>query len=210
MAHEALLIVDLQNDFLPGGALAVPDGDLVVPVVDRLVDRFELVVATQDWHPPNHEGFVTEHPGHGVGDVVELHGLRHTLWPVHCVQGTRGADFADGWARERVSRVFRKGTDPEVDSYSGFFDNARRHDTGLGGYLRDRRVSEVFVVGLATDYCVRFSAADALDLGFGATVFEDACRGVDLHPGDSARALEELQVAGATVRQTEEFLRSRE
>ncbi|MHC4490780.1 MAG: bifunctional nicotinamidase/pyrazinamidase [Planctomycetota bacterium] len=194
---RALVLVDIQNDFCPGGALAVPDGDAVVEVANRVQPRFDLVVATQDWHPPDHGSFATD--GRAPGTVVDLLGLEQILWPVHCVQHTRGADFHPGLDRERVAQVFWKGTDPGVDSYSGFFDNAHRQTTGLGDYLKERGVDEVFILGLATDYCVKFTALDAVALGFKTFVVADGCRGVLLEPGDVERAVAEMRAAGVAI-----------
>jgi len=196
---RALIIVDLQNDFVPGGALPVPGGDEVVPAANRLQEKFELVVATQDWHPPDHGSFAVNHPGKSPGDVIELNGLEQVLWPVHCVRETAGAAFVPGLDTDGIERVFRKGTDPGIDSYSGFFDNGHRKDTGLGDYLRGRNVTEVYVLGLATDYCVRFTALDARMLGFDTFLVEDACRGVNLNPGDVEKAVAEMRAAGVTV-----------
>lgn len=196
---HALLLVDLQNDFLPGGALAVRDGDAVVPVANALMDRADLVVATQDWHPPGHESFASQHPGGAPGQVIGLHGLDQVLWPDHCVQGTAGADFAPGLHTHRIARVFQKGTDPTVDSYSGFFDNGRRHDTGLSAWLRAQGVTQLTVMGLATDYCVKFTVLDALAEGFAVTVVRDGVRAVDLAPGDGATALNEMSASGAIL-----------
>ncbi len=195
----ALIVVDVQPDFLPGGPLAVPDGDAVVPVIGRLVGRFGLVVATQDWHPRGHGSFAASHPGKRPGDVVDLHGLAQVLWPTHCVQGTPGAALAPGAWSDRVEAIFRKGTDPAVDSYSGLFDNGHRKRTGLADYLRGRGVTAVAVCGLATDYCVKFTALDAAAEGFAVVLVEDACRGVDLRPGDVARAVEQVRAAGVRV-----------
>jgi nicotinamidase/pyrazinamidase len=199
MGSAALIIVDVQNDFLPGGPLAVPGGNAVVPVINGIVDRFDLVVATQDWHPPSHGSFAASHPGRSPGEVIDLHGLPQVLWPTHCVRGTPGADLAAGLVPDRIEAIFRKGTDPAVDSYSGLFDNGHRRRTGLADYLRGRGVTEVAVCGLATDYCVKFTALDAVAEGFAVTLVEDACRGVDLHPGDVAAALAELRTAGVRV-----------
>jgi nicotinamidase/pyrazinamidase len=196
---KALILVDLQNDFCPGGALAVPEGDRVVGAADRLARRFELVVATQDWHPADHGSFAANHPGKTPGEVIELDGVRQVLWPVHCVQGTRGAEFHPELDISAVARVFRKGADARFDSYSGFFDNRRRHATGLGEYLKERSVESVYVCGLATDYCVKFTALDAVELGFKTHLVEDACRGVNVHPGDVQRAIEEMQERGVVV-----------
>ncbi len=196
---KALILVDLQNDFCPGGALPVPEGDAVIPLANALQGRFDLVVATRDWHPANHASFAASHPGRKAGEVIELDGLAQVLWPVHCVEGTWGAEFHPALDRRRIAQVFRKGTDPRIDSYSGFFDNGRRHSTGLADYLRQRGVSEVFVCGLATDYCVKFTALDAVELGFATRVVLDACRGVDLQPGDVRRAVDEMQSRGVVM-----------
>lgn len=193
---SALVLVDLQNDFMPGGALGVAGGDRVVPVANRLEERFETVLATQDWHPPNHGSFAASHPGRMPGERIELNGLEQILWPVHCVQGTPGAELAESVETGRIARYFFKGTDPTVDSYSAFFDNARRRSTGLAEFLREHHIDRVHLLGLTTDYCVKYSALDALSVGFDVTVVVDGCRGVELQPGDSDRALEELRVAG--------------
>lgn len=187
---DALILVDIQNDFCPGGSLAVADGDKVVAVANELEKTFELVVATKDWHPPGHSSFVT-------------------LWPPHCVQGTRGAEFHPALDTARVAHVFLKGTDVAVDSYSGFFDNEHKLSTGLGDYLRAQGVTDVYVCGLATDYCVKFTALDALRLGFRTTVVSDACRGVEVNAGDSERALAEMSAAGARVAESREVIAAR-
>jgi nicotinamidase/pyrazinamidase len=196
---DALLVVDIQNDFLPGGALAVPGGNQVIPVANSLTERFDLVLATQDWHPANHGSFAANHPNRQPGEVIDLDGIEQVLWPVHCVQGSPGADFSIQLRTEYLARIFRKGIDPGIDSYSGFFDNGRKRSTGLAEYLRNRRVDELFICGLATDYCVKFSALDSIDSGIRTHVIEDGCRGVDLKPGDSAPALAEVRHAGASI-----------
>ena len=198
-AIDALIIVDVQVDFLPGGPLAVPGGDAVVPVINGLVDRFGLVVATQDWHPPAHGSFAANHPGQRAGDVVDLNGLTQVLWPTHCVRGTPGADLAPALCGDRVEAIFRKGTDPAIDSYSGLFDNGHRRRTGLADYLRGRGVRSLAVCGLATDYCVKFTALDAVAEGFAVTLVGDAARGVDLRRGDVAAAVEQMRTAGVRV-----------
>ena len=202
---KALVLVDIQNDFLPGGALEVPQGDEVIPVANRIQPDFDLVVATQDWHPPDHGSFAANHPGKRPGAVIELDGLEQILWPVHCVQGTPGAELAPGLDTSRVQCVFRKGTDPRIDSYSALFDNAHRRSTGLGDSLRIRGVEAVYLVGLATNYCVKYSALDAAELGFRTFVVEDGCRGIDLEPGDVERALDEMRKAGVTVLRSDEL-----
>jgi nicotinamidase/pyrazinamidase len=196
---SALILVDLQNDFLPGGALAVPEGDLVIPVANELVQKFPLVVATQDWHPPGHKSFAASHANQEVGALIELHGLPQVLWPVHCVQNTPGAELAAGLDRSRIGHVTRKGTDAEIDSYSGFFDNGHRKATDLADYLRGRGVTDLYVMGLATDYCVKFTVLDGLKLGFTVHLVEAGCRGVNLKPGDSQAAIEAMRQAGAIL-----------
>jgi nicotinamidase/pyrazinamidase len=203
---NALIIIDMQNDFVEGGALAVAGGRELVPLINRLQPHFDLVIATQDWHPANHGSFAVNHPGRNAFDVIELGGLPQTLWPVHCVQDTPGADFVPGLDRNRWAAVFQKGTDPKIDSYSGLFDNGKRRATGLGDFLKERGVDQVYVLGLATDYCVKFTALDAVAFGFQTTLIEDASRGVDLHPGDVQKAINEMRQAGVTIKQAAEFL----
>jgi nicotinamidase/pyrazinamidase len=196
---KALILVDIQNDFLPGGALAVPEGDVIVPVVNRLQPAFPLVVATQDWHPASHGSFAANHPGRKVFEQIKLNGLPQTLWPVHCVQSTKGAELAAALDRERIAKVFPKGTDPTIDSYSGLFDNGHRRSTGLGEWLQAQGVKEVFVCGLATDYCVKFTALDAMQMGFRTHLIEDASRGVNLKPDDVKNAIKEMKQVGIVV-----------
>lgn len=176
---NALILVDLQNDFLPGGALAVAGGDHVIPVANRLALEHELVVATQDWHPEGHSSF--------------------SVWPVHCVQNTKGAQFAADLDINTVHYVFQKGTDPDIDSYSGFYDNDHRKSTGLGDFLKSKNVDAVTILGLATDYCVKFTALDARALGFRVTVVRSGCRAVNLKPEDEAAAYDEMRKAGITL-----------
>ena len=204
---NTLLVVDIQNDFLPGGALAVPEGDRVIPIINRLIDRFDLVLATQDWHPPDHGSFAANHPNHQPGDVIDLNGIPQILWPVHCVQHSAGAAFSAQLRTDRFAKIFQKGIDPEIDSYSTFFDNAKRRATGLGDYLHQRGVREVFICGLATDYCVKYSALDSQDLGLQTHVIEDACRGVNLRPDDSKNAVAEMRAAGASIIDSAKVLR---
>lgn len=203
---KALILVDIQNDFIPGGALPVQEGDRVVPVANRLQDQFDLIVATQDWHPANHGSFASQHPGKKPGEMIDLHGLQQVLWPDHCVPGTEGAEFHPDLKMDRVMRVFRKGTDPKIDSYSGFYDNGHRRGTGMGEYLKAQGVSDVYVAGLATDYCVRFTALDARRLGFNTFLVEDGSRGVNLKPGDVASAIAEMREAGVVVVQSDEVM----
>ncbi len=201
-----LIVVDVQNDFLPGGALAVARGDEVVAVANALMPGFGRVIATQDWHPRAHGSFAMHHAGRSVGEVIELGGVEQVLWPVHCVQDTPGAAFAPGLELARINEVVQKGTDPMIDSYSGFFDNDRRRGTGLEGLLRARGETRVWVMGLATDYCVKATALDALRLGFEVTLVVDGCRAVDLQAGDGARAIAEMQAAGVVVSTSAEVL----
>jgi nicotinamidase/pyrazinamidase len=198
-SDEALVVVDLQYDFMPGGALSVAGGDWIVSIASRVLQKFDLVVATQDWHPPDHGSFVANHPSRKVGDVVDLDGLEQILWPVHCVQGTRGAELVEQLDTLRVRRIFHKGTDPRIDSYSGFYDNAHRKATGLSDFLLAGGVKRVYLMGLATDYCVKYSALDARSPGFETIVIEDCCRGVNAQPEDSQRAIEEMKRFGVNI-----------
>lgn len=204
---NALIVVDIQNDFLPGGSLAVPEGRAVVPVANAAMERAKasgwIVVATQDFHPRGHGSFASQHAHADIGDVIELDGLDQVLWPDHCVADTPGAAFADELRTDLIDRVFAKGGDPKVDSYSGFYDNGRRHSTGLAEFLRNEGVTSVTVLGLATDYCVKFTALDAAAEGFGTTLLLDGCRGVDLNPGDVDAALNEMRAAGVCIEITE-------
>ncbi len=196
---KALILVDLQNDFLPEGALPVPDGNQVIPLANQIQRRFDLVVATQDWHPSNHGSFAANHPGKVPGDMIDLNGLPQTLWPIHCVQDTVGSAFAPNLNISCVRKIFQKGTDPRIDSYSGFFDSGHRKSTGLDLYLKQAGVTETYVLGLATDYCVKFTALDAQELGFATYVLAAACRGVDLQAGDVAAALHDMTTAGVQI-----------
>jgi nicotinamidase/pyrazinamidase len=200
MNLHALLLIDIQNDFLPGGALAVPGGAEIIPVVNALMPEFEMIVATQDWHPPDHGSFAANHSGKNVFETAELHGLPQTLWPVHCVQNTGGAMFAPGLETRSVAKVFPKGMDARIDSYSGFFDNGHRGDTGLAEWLREQGVTELTLCGLATDYCVKFTALDALECGFKVNLHLAACRGVDLQAGDCDKAVAAMHERGAVIR----------
>jgi nicotinamidase/pyrazinamidase len=177
---DLLLIIDVQNDFCPGGALAVADGDAVVPVINRLAERFDHVVLTQDWHPAGHGSFATSHPGCAAFEAIDMPYGRQTLWPDHCVQGTSGAAFHPQLATDRAELVIRKGFRPTIDSYSAFYENDRRTPTGLVGYLRERGLQRIFLAGLATDFCVRYSAVDARQLGFTTVLIEAGCRAIDL------------------------------
>jgi nicotinamidase/pyrazinamidase len=185
---KALLIIDMQPDFLPGGRLAVPEGDLIFPLINGLQGDFDLVVASQDWHPPGHQSFASSHPGRQPFEEIDLHGLPQTLWPDHCEQGRPGAELDPRLNTDRVEAIFRKGTDPTIDSYSAFFDNGHRRSTGLAAYLRGRGVAEVYVVGLAADYCVYFTALDALAEHFTTTIITDATRAISTDGWAAAQA----------------------
>ncbi|TWT95755.1 bifunctional nicotinamidase/pyrazinamidase [Neorhodopirellula pilleata] len=193
---SALILVDLQNDFLPGGALAVPHGNEVISIANQLQPFFHLVVATQDWHPSDHGSFASQHPGHRIGDIIKLGELPQVLWPDHCVQGSMGSELSPLLHTNSITQVFPKGTERQLDSYSGFFDNGGEHETGLGRYLISRKITDVYVLGLATDYCVRATALDSYRLGFRTWLIEDACRGVELQSGDCSAAIAEMKQAG--------------
>jgi nicotinamidase/pyrazinamidase len=199
MSRRALVLVDLQYDFCPGGALAVARGDETIAVANRLIPAFEIVVATQDWHPKDHKSFAVNHKGKQPYDVIELDGLTQVLWPAHCVQGTRGAELHDGLDRAKIDCVFPKGTDPRIDSYSGFWDNGHKKATGMADWLRAQDVAELVVLGLATDYCVKLTALDGVHERFAVTVAEDGCRAVELKPGDGAAAFAAMRAAGVRV-----------
>jgi nicotinamidase/pyrazinamidase len=177
---KCLLITDLQNDFLPGGALAVENGDAIIPLINRLQQVFPLVVATQDWHPAEHYSFASNHPGKEVFQVIILNDIEQVLWPDHCVQASEGADFSPELDQKRIEAIFRKGTDIKIDSYSGFFDNNKLKSTCLSDFLLARDISQLYIAGLAADYCVGFTALDALDLGFDTYLIEDATRPINM------------------------------
>jgi len=202
----ALILVDLQVDFMPTGMLPVAEGDLVVPLANALMPQYHTVVATQDWHPANHGSFAANHPWRKPGQVIDLHGLQQVLWPIHCVQNTWGAEFVAGLATDRITRVFQKGTDPEVDSYSGFYDNGHRNSTGMAEWLHGQGIEEVHVLGLAADFCVKFTVLDALSEGFRTVLVEDATRGVNLTAGNVERAVKEMADAGADVVTSDKLL----
>ncbi len=198
---KALIIVDVQNDFLPDGALAVPEGDQVIPAINQLSVEFDLVFTSQDWHPPNHCSFAASHPNGKIGDRILIDGQEQILWPVHCVQNTYGAELAAALHPKVTSGGVRigKGTHERVDSYSCFFDNQRKHETGLQQLLREHGADDLTIVGLATDYCVKATVVDACDLGFPVIVHQKACRAVNLSPDDGAKALAAMKAAGAKI-----------
>ncbi|NYH11735.1 bifunctional nicotinamidase/pyrazinamidase [Pseudomonas moraviensis] len=203
--RTALLVIDVQNDFIPGGQLAVPEGDLIVPLINRLAGQFKQVVIAQDWHPAGHASFASSHPGRQPYEVIQLPYGEQTLWPDHCIQGSRGAEFHSGLDLPHAQLVIRKGCNPDIDSYSAFLEADRVTTTGLAGYLKERGIDTVYMVGLALDFCVMFSALDARAAGFNAFVVLDACRAIDLN-GSLATAIERMQVAGVGLIQSNELL----
>lgn len=184
---KVLLVVDIQNDFTRGGSLEVPDGESIIETVNSLAGKFDLVVATQDWHPAGHLSFASSHPGRNAFETITLDGMEQVLWPDHCVQGTRGAELHPALKAEPIEAIFRKGTDPRIDSYSGLYDNGHLKSTGLAGYLRERRAQQVFVCGLAGDYCVYFTARDLLKEGFDTFLIEDATRPISADGFEKAK-----------------------
>jgi nicotinamidase/pyrazinamidase len=198
-AKTALILVDLQNDFCLGGALAVPGADDVISLANTLQSQFDVVIATKDWHPADHASFASNQPLHKVGEVIAVNGVEQILWPDHCVQGTHGAEFHPELDTSRIKKIFYKGTDKMMDSYSAFFDNAHLRSTGLADYLKSEEVETIYVMGLATDYCVRFTCLDAITLGFKTYLIEGACRGVELSEGDIQNALNELVKKGVVL-----------
>ena len=203
---KALLVVDMENDFMPKGSLGVKGADEIVPLINKLMTQFPLVVASKDWHPEDHCSFAASHPGKKPGDVIEIKGHSQVLWPAHCVRNTRGAEFTPTLKKELISSIFYKGTDTLIDSYSAFYDNDRCKSTGLTDYLKSHNVTELYIVGLTTDYCVVYSALDAIDEDFKVTVFQDACRGINLHPHDVDNALAAIAAKGGRVISTENFV----
>ncbi|AWA39799.1 bifunctional nicotinamidase/pyrazinamidase [Pseudomonas sp. 22105] len=203
--RTALLVIDVQNDFIPGGQLAVPEGDLIVPLINRLAGQFKQVVIAQDWHPAGHASFASSHPGRQPYEVIQLPYGEQTLWPDHCIQGSRGAEFHTGLDLPHAQLIIRKGCNPDIDSYSAFLEADRVTTTGLAGYLKERGIDTVYMVGLALDFCVMFSALDARAAGFNTFVVLDGCRAIDMN-GSLASAIERMQVAGVGLIQSTELL----
>lgn len=204
---DALLIVDVQNDFLPGGSLAVPEGDQIIPVINTLQKKFSLIIATRDWHPANHGSFASNNKGTKVGDTIELDGLDQIMWPDHCVQGSPGAELSPLLNQTMIQRIFFKGTNPKVDSYSAFFDNGHRIQTELHDYLQKKKVKRLYITGLAADVCVYFTVKDALELGYETILVTDATKGVNMQPDDTEKALADLEQRGAKLIQSDEILK---
>lgn len=199
-ADVALILVDLQVDFMPTGMLPVAEADQVIPLANAYMKDYRTVVATQDWHPADHGSFAANHPWRKPGQMIDLNGLQQVLWPIHCVQGTWGAEFVSDLDTECITKIFQKGTDPTVDSYSGLYDNGHRNSTGMGEWLKKKGITTVHVLGVATDYCVKFTVLDALAAGFTTVLLQDACRGVEMKEGDVAAAVAEMAAAGAEIR----------
>ena len=192
---RALILVDLQNDFMPGGSLAVENADEVIPVANRVQQHFKYVIATQDWHPEDHSCFADNHKGRFPGEFIQQAGLSQILWPVHCVQNLK---------LDHIIKVFRKGSDPEMDSYSGFFENDHQKQTGLAEFLKELQITEVYIMGVATDYCVKYTVLDACKLGFKTYLIEDGCRAVNVNPEDGRLAISEMKTVGVKIIQSDE------
>jgi len=201
---KALLVIDVQNDFCPGGALEVPEGNKIIPGINKVMSKFDLVVASQDWHPTNHGSFASNH-NKTPGEFIELAGLEQILWPDHCVENTPGAAFHDDLDIDKFDAVFTKGGNPQIDSYSAFFDNGYFNKTGLDDYLKSKNIDKVYICGLATDYCVKFTALDAVDLDYKVHLLEDLCRGVEINVGDINKALDEMREKGVEISKSEEL-----
>ncbi|SHL23535.1 bifunctional nicotinamidase/pyrazinamidase [Myroides odoratimimus] len=201
---KALLVVDLQYDFLPGGSLAVEDGDMIIPVINTIQKQFDLIIATQDWHPNNHKSFASQHPDNKLFDVINLNGIPQVLWPDHCVQGTKGSEFTAAWDTTKVAAIFRKGMNVEVDSYSGFYDNDHQHSTGLLGFLKDKKVTELYVCGLAAEFCVYFSAKDAQEAGIKTFFLDFATKPITAE--GLVNAKKEMETLGITILKNQEEL----
>ena len=192
---KALILVDIQNDFLPGGSLEVKNGDEVIEVANKLMDEFDHIIATQDWHPENHKSFAANN-AKNIGDIIDLNGLSQFMWPDHCIQNTFGAELAKNLNKDKIQKIIYKGTDLEIDSYSGFFDNGHLKSTELDNYLKEKNITDLYIMGLATDYCVKFTAIDAVDLGYNTFLIKDGCRGVEINKGDIKNSLKEMQKKG--------------
>ncbi|RKX84479.1 MAG: bifunctional nicotinamidase/pyrazinamidase [Spirochaetes bacterium] len=197
--NSVLLVIDVQNDFCPGGRLAVKDGDRVVPFINEIMDKFGKVVATQDWHPEDHLSFASNHPGKEVMEIETIDGIEQVLWPDHCIQGTEGANFYPGLNIENISLILRKGMDKRIDSYSAFFENDKKTSTGLDGYLRNLHIDTVYLTGLATDYCVYYTAIDAVKLGYRTNLFIKGSRGVNFPEGNVERAVNDMKERGVKI-----------
>jgi len=204
---KALLMTDLQNDFCQGGSLEVPDANTIIPIANQLQGYFDVIIASQDWHPKGHVSFASSHPGKKVNDIIMLNDLEQILWPDHCVQGTKGADFHTDLDTTRIDKIVHKGTDKDIDSYSVFFDNARLRETDLNRYLQANKITTLYIFGLATDYCVKYSCCDAIELGFQTFLIEDACRGIELTMGDIVKAVDKMRLLGVKIIQSRDIIK---
>ena len=202
---KALLVIDIQNDFCPGGALAVKDGDKIVPVVNKIMGKFDIIVATQDWHLRTQVSFASNHKGKNAYEEINIDGIMQTLWPDHCVAGTHGADFHKDLITDRFNLILRKGTNLQIDSYSAFLENDKKTETGLHGYLKSLNVPEVYVCGLATDYCVYYTAMDSVNYGFHTFVILDACKGIDIPEGSISKSINNMKNNGIKIKNTDEL-----
>jgi len=202
---KALILIDLQNDFCEGGSLAVQGGKGIIPLVNQLQEKFKTIIATQDWHPSNHLSFAVNHEGKNIGDIISLGETQQILWPAHCVQNSKGAEFVKELNTEKITKIFQKGTDKFVDSYSGFFDNDKKKSTGLEKYLKENNFDEIYILGLATDYCVKYTALDAVKLGFKTYLIENACKGVNLNDGDVENAIQEMKESGVIILKSDDI-----
>jgi nicotinamidase/pyrazinamidase len=202
---KALIVIDVQNDFCPGGNLAVNDGDKVVPVINSVMNKFDIIIGTQDWHPQSHVSFASNHKGKNVYDQIDVDGIIQTLWPDHCVQGTCGADFHKDINNNKFNCVIRKGANPKIDSYSAFVENDKKSETGLHGYLNALKVKAICLCGLATDYCVYYSAMDAVKYGFITSVLINACKGINVPEGSIDKCIKDMKGAGIKVIKTGEL-----
>jgi nicotinamidase/pyrazinamidase len=203
--NKALIIIDVQNDFCPGGSLAVPGGDEIIPTINKLNGKFERIIATQDWHPHNHMSFAVNHPEKKDFDIIDYDGIKQVLWPEHCIFGTKGADFHPELDIKNVNLIIRKGSNPWIDSYSAFRENDKKTITGLEGYLKNLQIKEIYLCGLALDYCVFYSAMDSRELGFGTYVIIDATKGIDSPEGSIDRAFEEMRKKGIKIINSDKF-----
>jgi nicotinamidase/pyrazinamidase len=197
--NKALIIIDVQNDFCSGGALAVPDGEKIIPTINKLSKKFKKVIATQDWHPENHISFASNHPGKKEYEAIEKNGIEQVLWPDHCVTGTPGANFHPGLNTKNIALIVRKGTNPTIDSYSAFQENDKKTITGLEGYLKSLQIKQIYLCGLALDYCVFYSAMDAKELGFETFVIIDGTKGIDSPQGNIDKSLNVMEKAGIKI-----------
>lgn len=200
---RTLILIDVQNDFMPGGSLSVPKGNEIVPIINTIIPKFDLIVATQDWHPKDHKSFASNHREKEVFEIIDLNGLEQKLWPNHCVQNSLGAEFHPKLHQERIEAIFKKGMNPEIDSYSGFYDNDHRKTTGLAGYLKEKGATDLFFCGLAADICVYFTMVDALREGFNAILIEDASKPLDVD--DFEELKQKMREQGAIIISSKEL-----